>query len=247
MRNALRSEWIKLRTARSNLVLLLLSAAVPVAFTILITATVRSSDVEDQDRFSLLLAGVTIGYLLIAVLGVLIIGQEFRHTTIRVTFTAEPRRTRVMAAKALVVATTALAVGVIATVFSYAIGNAIMTSRGLDVTLAGSTQARAIVGSVLLFALYGLVGLGVGSIIRATAGAITLVVVWPVIVEAIIKGFLPKIGKWLPFNAGSQLTSTDTTVNSSEALAPRAGGLVFLIFALVLLAVGTALVSQRDA
>lgn len=247
MRNAIRSEWIKLRTARSNLVLLLLAAAVPVAFTILITATVRSSDVEDQDRFSLLLAGVTIGYLLTAVLGVLVIGQEFRHTTIRVTFTAEPRRTRVMAAKALVVAATALGVGVIATVFSYAIGNAIMTSRGLDLTLPGSTQARALVGSVLLFALYGLVGLGVGSIIRATAGAITLVVVWPLIVESIIKGLLPKIGKWLPFNAGSQLTSTDTTINSSEALSPRAGGLVFLIFALVLLAVGTALVSRRDA
>ena len=46
MRNAIRSEWIKLRTARSNLVLLLLSAVVPVAFTILVTATVRSSDVE---------------------------------------------------------------------------------------------------------------------------------------------------------------------------------------------------------
>jgi len=153
----------------------------------------------------------------------------------------------VMAAKALVVAASALVVGVIATVFSYAIGNAIMTSRGLDVTLAGSTQARAIVGSVLLFALYGLVGLGGGSIIRATAGAITLVVVWPLIVESIINGLLPKIGKWLPFNAGSQLTSTDATINSSEALTPRAGGLVFLLFALVLLVIGTALVSRRDA
>jgi ABC-2 type transport system permease protein len=100
---------------------------------------------------------------------------------------------------------------------------------------------------VVLFALYGLVGLGVGSIIRATAGAITLVVVWPVIIESIINSVLPKIGKWLPFNAGSQLTNTDATINHSEALSPRAGGLVFLIFALVLLAVGTALVSRRDA
>ena len=247
MRNAIRSEWIKLRTARSNLVLLVLSAAVPVAFTILITATVRSSDVDEQDRFSLLLAGAMVGYLLIGVLGVLVIGQEFRHTTIRVTFTAEPRRARVMAAKALVVTATALVVGIIATVFSYAIGNAIMTSRGADVTLPGSTQARAIAGAVVLFALYSLVGLAVGSIIRATAGAITLVVVWPVIVESIINGVLPKIGKWLPFNAGSQLTNTDATINRSEALTPRAGGLVFLIFALVLLAVGTALVSRRDA
>jgi hypothetical protein len=114
VKNAIRSEWIKLRTARSNLVLLVLSAAVPVAFTILITATVRSSDVDEQDRFSLLLAGALVGYLLIGVLGVLIIGQEFRHTTIRVTFTAEPRRARVMAAKAVVVTATSLVVGVIA-------------------------------------------------------------------------------------------------------------------------------------
>ena len=247
MKNAIRSEWIKLRTARSNLVLIVLSAAVPIAFTILITATVRSSDVDEQDRFSLLLAGAMVGHLLIGVLGVLVIGQEFRHTTIRVTFTAEPRRARVMMAKALVVVVTGLVVGVVATVFSYAIGNAIMTSRGADVTLPGSTQARAIIGSIVLFALYGLVGLGVGSIIRATAGAITLVVVWPLIVESIINSILPKIGKWLPFNAGSQLVSTDATINRSEALTPRAGGLVFLIFALVLLAVGTALVSRRDA
>ena len=72
-------------------------------------------------------------------------------------------------------------------------------------------------------------------------------VVWPVIVESIIKGLLPRIGKWLPFNAGSQLTNTDATINHNEALSPRAGGLVFLVFALVLLAVGTALVSRRDA
>ena len=100
---------------------------------------------------------------------------------------------------------------------------------------------------LVLYAVYSLVGLGVGAIIRATAGAITLVVVWPVIVESILTVVLPRIGKWLPFNAGSQLTSTDPTINPREALTPRAGGLVFLIFALVLLAVGTALVSWRDA
>jgi ABC-2 type transport system permease protein len=247
MKDALRTEWIKLHTARSNLVLLILSVAVPIAFTILVATTVGKSDVKESERFSLLLAGATIGYLLIGVLGVLIIGQEFRHSTIRVTFTAEPRRTRVMVAKALVLVVTGLVVGVIATVFSYAIGNAILTTRGLDLTLKGSIQLRAMAGSVVLYALYGIVGLGLGSIIRAAAGAITLLIVWPVIVESIIRGLLPKIGKWLPFNAGSQLTNTDATVKPSEALTPRAGGLWFLLFALVLFIIGTVLVARRDA
>jgi ABC-2 type transport system permease protein len=245
--DAIRSEWIKLRTARSNLVLLLLAAAVPVAFTILITASVPKSDLNVNDRFGLLLAGATIGYLLIGVLGVLVIGQEIRHGTIRVSFTAEPRRVRVMVAKAIVVAVTGLVVGTVAVVFSYALGNAILTTRSLDLTVAGRTQVRALAGSVLLYALYGLVGLGLGAIIRATAGAITLLIVWPVIAESIVNGLLPKVGKWLPFNAGSQLTRTDTTVRASDTLSPRAGGILFLLFALVLAVIGSALVSQRDA
>ena len=62
--------------------------------------------------------------------------------------------------------------------FSYAIGAAILTARGVDVSLPGATQAPGrSPAPVLLSVLYGLVGLGVGTIIRATAGAITLVVV----------------------------------------------------------------------
>ena len=248
MRNAIRSELIKLRTARSNLVLLALAAVVPVAFTVLVTTTVRKQDIGDSEPFDLLLAGATIGYLLIGVLGVLSIGQEIRHGTIRVTFTADPRRLRVMAAKAIVVVVTGLLAGIVATVFSYAIGNAILTSRGLDVTVPGTTQARALAGAVLLFALYGLVGLGLGAVIRATPGAITLLIVWPVVVESIVNGLLPKIGRWLPFTAGGRLASSDTSVRTtSDALSPRAGGLLFLIFALGLALLGSALVARRDA
>ena len=180
MTDAIRSEWIKLRSARSNLVLLILAAAVPIALTLLLAFTVQPEDLTAEDTFDLVLVGDYIGQLLIGVLGVLVIGQEYRHTTIRVTFTADPNRGRVMTAKALVVAATGLVVGGVATLFSYVLGNAILTSRDMELVLEGSTQLRALAGAVILFALYGLVGLGLGAIIRATAGAITLLVVWPV-------------------------------------------------------------------
>ena len=247
MTDAIRSEWIKLRSARSNLVLLILAAAVPIALTLLLAFTVQPEDLTAEDTFDLVLVGDYIGQLLIGVLGVLVIGQEYRHTTIRVTFTADPNRGRVMTAKALVVAATGLVVGGVATLFSYVLGNAILTSRDMELVLDGSTQLRALAGAVILFALYGLVGLGLGAIIRATAGAITLLVVWPVIVESIISGFFPKFGRWLPFTAGSQLMSTSSTFDAEEVLTPRAGGLVFTLFALVLLLVGSALVIRRDA
>ena len=193
MTDAIRSEWIKLRSARSNFVLLILAAAIPVALTLLLAFTVQPEDLTAEDTFDLVLVGDYIGQLLIGVLGVLVIGQEYRHTTIRVTFTADPNRGRVMTAKALVVAATGLVIGGVTTFFSYVLGNAILTSRDMELVLEGSTQLRALAGAVILFALYGLVGLGLGAIIRATAGAITLLVVWPVVVESIDQRLLPQV------------------------------------------------------
>jgi ABC-2 type transport system permease protein len=249
MTDAVRSEWIKLRTARSNLVLLILAATVPVALTLLLTITIPVTDLDGTDLFGLLLAGAHIGYILLGVLGVLVIGQEYRHTTIRVTFTADPKRARVMLAKAIVVAATGLFIGTCTTLLSYVLGNAVFTSRGLDITLEGGIQTRALAGSILLFALYGLVGLGLGAIIRATAGAITLLVVWPLIIEPIVGGIFPRVGRWLPFSAGEQLTSTSTTasVDVTDTLSPRAGGLLFAGFMVVVLVIGTLLVMRRDA
>jgi ABC-2 type transport system permease protein len=152
-----------------------------------------------------------------------------------------------MLAKAIVVAATALFIGAGTTLLSYALGSAVLTSRGLDITLEGGIQGRALAGSVLLFALFGLVGLGLGAIIRATAGAITLLVVWAVVVEPIVGGIFPRIGRWLPFSAGQQLTSTRSSLDVTDALSPRAGGLLFAGFAVGMLVIGTALVMRRDA
>ena len=191
------------------------------------TALIPIDDLGEEKLFDLVLFGAGIGYILLGVLGVLLIGQEYRHTTIRVTFTADPHRVRVMAAKAVLIVATGLVIGAVASVFSYAIGNAVLTSRGLDITLDGGTQTQALVGSTLLFALYGLIGLGVGAIIRAPAGAITFLVVWPIVVENIFSAFFPEVGRWLPFTAGIQLISTSETVDATEAMSPRAGGLWF--------------------
>ena len=98
------------------------------------------------------------------------------------------------------------------------------------------------VGAVVVAGLYALVGLGVGTIIRATAGAITFLVVWPVIVEALLTGFLPSVGKYFPFSAATAAASPDGAKN---VLNPYAGGAIFLAFTLAVLIAGGALLSAR--
>ena len=128
--DAVHSEWIKLRTARSNLVLLVLALVVPVLTTALATAATPLDSLPDDtpaNRFSLAIAGTGIGHTLLAVLGVLVIGSEFRHNTIRTTFSAIPRRLRVHRAKIVTVAAVGLVVGAVGVLSSYVVGAAILS------------------------------------------------------------------------------------------------------------------------
>jgi hypothetical protein len=245
--DALRSEWLKLRTARANVVLLLLALVVPVLLTVLVTATVPLDELPDDtpaNRFSLAMAGLGIGHTLLGVLGVLVIGSEFRHNTIRVTFSAIPRRLRVHAAKIVLVAVVSGAVGLVGVASSYLAGSAILGARGFGVSLSDAGVTRSLAGAVLVAVLFGLVGLGVGTIVRATAGAITAIVVYPVIVEALLVTFVPSVGQYLPFAAGNALQSPDGT---KDVLSPLAGGAIFTVFAAALLIVAGVLLKSRDA
>ena len=247
MVDAIRSEWIKLRTARANLVLLLLALFVPALLTALVTGTAPFDTLRDDttaNRFSFTISGAGTGNTLLAVLGVLVIGSEYRHNTIRVTLAAVPRRARVHGAKIVIVAVVAATAGVVAVGSSYLVGSAILGARDHGVSLSDPGVTRSLLGAVLVAGLHGLVGLGLGTIVKATAGAITLVVVYPVIVEGLLVTLVPSVGKYLPFAAGTALQSAD---GATDVLSPLVGGLIFTAFATVLLVVGGVLLTSRDA
>ena len=247
MGDVVRSEWLKLRTARANLVLVFVALGVPVLLTALVAGTTPVDSLAEDNlasRFSLVMAGSGTAGTLVAVLGVLVIGSEFRHNTIRVTFAAVPRRLRVHAAKIVTVAAVGLVVGVMAVVSSYVVGSAILGARGYGLSLSDGGVSRSLVGAILLTVLYGLVGLGVGTLMRATAGAITLVVVYPILVESLLVTFVPSVGKFLPFAAGSALQSPE---GATDVLSPLAGGAIFVGFTAVVLVVADRVLAARDA
>jgi hypothetical protein len=248
MRDAVHSEGIKLATARSSAVLAVIAAVVPLALGVLVAVSIPTnvSGVDDTiaNRYSFATAGLGTSHVLLAVLGALLIGSEYRNNTIRVTLAAEPRRLRVHGAKIVVMAVVGVVIGVVATVSSFFAASAILGARGRGVSVSDPGVLRALIGAVVVAGLYALVGLGVGTIVRATAGAITFLVVWPVIVEALLTGFLPSVGKYFPFSAATAALSPDGAKN---VLNPYAGGAIFLAFTLGVLIAGGALLSARDA
>ena len=70
---------------------------------------------------------------------------------------------------------------------------------------------------------------------------------WPIVVENIISAFFPEVGRWLPFTAGIQLINTSETVDATDAMTPRAGGLWFAVVGLAVVAIGSLRVARSDA
>lgn len=254
MIGVIRSEWLKLRSVRSNLMLLGFVLVLGVGLGALLTGVIPSTPrrngepsplMRPFDRLGIALAGLNLAMLLIGVFGVHLVGQEYRFSTIRATFAAVPRRLQVMTAKFSVLVVTSAVVGAITLGLAFVIGRAILSARGFPIDMALTGSDRVLLGTFLLLIVYGIAGYGVGMIVRQPIGGIILVLAFPLIIENIVVGFLKtSAGKWMPYSAGSQLLERRP---DPDLFGPWAGFFYFLAFALVLCVIGAALANRRDA
>jgi ABC-type polysaccharide/polyol phosphate export permease len=168
--------------------------------------------------------------------------------TIRATFAAVPQRRAVLAAKVLVVGVSTLVVGELLSFGSFAVGQALMAHKGVGVSLSDPGALRSAFGAGLFLALAGLLGLGIGAIIRNTAGAISLffgvMFALDPIVDLLPTTWRNDLINYLPVNAGTQIF---TTVNVKGSLAPWNGLAVFVLYPAVALLAGFLLIDVRDA
>jgi ABC-type transport system involved in multi-copper enzyme maturation permease subunit len=124
------------------------------------------------------LVGVFIGLIVLIVLGVAFITTEYRRGLIDTTLTASPRRGRVLAAKAIVVAAVAFVVGAAACAVSIPLGEHLLRSNGNYVyPVSTATQVRVVLGAGALLAFAAVLALSVGTVLRRSAGAVTAVIV----------------------------------------------------------------------
>jgi ABC-2 type transport system permease protein len=261
---ALRAEWVKLRTLRSTAWSLLLLVGVSILFSALITSgssTQGGSPGRPGDNDIVLdsLAGIWFGQIAIAVLAVLAITSEYGTGMIRTTFAANPRRRIVLASKAVVLGGAALVVGLVASAGCFLVGQFFLREGGFTyengypaASLSEGKPLRAVVGSAIYLGALALFSLGVGVVVRHTAGAITLVLA-VVLAPAIAFGFgfLPEgtaeaVEKVSLMPAGLSLQQT---VDRSDdiPLDPGWGLVVIGAYAAILLLAALWSIERRDA
>jgi ABC-type transport system involved in multi-copper enzyme maturation permease subunit len=196
------------------------------------------------------LRGVYLAQLAIGVLGVLMITGEYSTGMIRATLSAVPRRLPVLWAKAFVFAVTVFVITGIASLLAFLGGQAFLSGAGVGIHVGLSTPgaARAVLGGALYLTVVGLLGVGLGFLLRNTAGAIAtlfgLLLVLPAIAAALPSSLYDDVYKFLPMVAGLRIL---TTVPDHTVLSPWAGLGVFAVYAAVAIGAGAVMLMRRDA
>jgi len=200
------------------------------------------------DPTAISLAGVTLAQLILGILGVLVVSNEYANGLIRNTFAAVPRRLPVLWAKVLVLAGVLAVLMVIASVVAFLVGQLIL-GDGKNTTLAAEGVLRAVLGSGLYLAGIGVFGIAIGAMLRNTAGAIAVVVAALLIIPGLASLVLPtswsdNVLPYLPGNSGTAFTSVH---GSATLLGPAAGAAVFVAWLVALLIGAAVLIRRRDA
>lgn len=248
MRSLLASEMIKLRTTR--LVYGLLAATVVVALIGTFATIVTAGDfdesfaLETEEGIRNVFSNAGSGSIFVLVLGILGMTSEFRHGTITETFLVTPARGRVVLAKMITYTLVGLAFAAVASVATVALALPRMAAEGVDVSLGDPDVARVLVGVLAVTAIYGLLGVAVGALIRNSIAAVIVALAWSFVVESLLIALLTDVGKWLPGGAVSAVVGQ--SVPDGDLLGPIAGGVVLAGYGFAFALLGTRFVVARD-
>ena len=248
MRNLVAAEVAKLRTTRMVYGLLATAVALTVVSVVASILTAGRAegtfalDTPEGVRNVLGAGGATT--VLVLVLGILAMAGEFRHGTITPTLLAAPRRGQVVAAKMATYALVGLAFSAAAFAVTLAVALPWLAAKDVEVALFDREVGLVAAGLLLGSALYGVLGVSVGSLIRNPATAVAIALVWSFVVEAILVGLLPEVGRWLPGGAGQGLARTSTT--AGDLLPMWGAGLLLAAYGVAFALAGSRFVVRRD-
>jgi ABC-2 type transport system permease protein len=248
---AVRMEWIKLRSLRSTWWTLAVTAAGTVGIGVAVGLNSRDAS---GDLTNNALAGVVPGLLLAGALGVLTMTSEYTSGTIRATLAAIPRRPLVLIAKAAVFGAVTLVVGEVAAFVAFFAATATLRHGIAAPTLGDPGVLRAVVLSGAAFCLVGLLGLGLGAIIRHSAAAVGVLVAGVYVAAQVIGFVAHSAAVYMPILilANSLSTTKPVTCGTDAASCPDflsawAGLGVLSLYAVVALLAGGWLLARRDA
>jgi ABC-2 type transport system permease protein len=253
--DVLRSEWVKLRSVRSTFWALTVTVVLGVALGAVISAVTAHAYAKfsvsqklSWDPTGVSQSGVAIASLAIVVLGVLCISSEYSSGMIRTSLIAVPKRGRVLAAKSLVFAGVTFVVGEITCFAAFFLGQALISGHAPHAGLGDPGVARAVVGGGLYLAALAVLSVAVGTLLRHPAAAIACMIavllVLPLIAQALPDSWRNPVNEFWPTQAGSQLTSV---YHSAHTLQPWTGFGVMCLFVAIVYAIAWTLLDRRDA
>lgn len=268
-----KSEWIKLWTLRSTVWTLAITVVVMVAIALMFAAIMNIPGADSgapegtsmADVFpsaTIVTIGYSVGQLAIAVLGVLAITGEYSTGMIRSTFSAVPTRLPAFVAKLGVLFVTSFVVTLLGVGLSALVTAPMLSNQGMSLDLGSDETVRILVGAALYVATISALALGVGALLRSTAGAIFTVVgvlmvipqILAIVAMATGNAVVENIYKYLPGVAGERLLSTGGPVDpmtgtaaASDALAPWVGYGVLAAWTVAVLVAAAITLKRRDA
>ncbi len=244
-------EWTKLRTVRSTMWTVIATFLVGIGLPMLLALAVISDPHgpgPDFDAAGFSMVGMFFAQLIIGALGVLVISAEYTTGSIRTTLTATPQRLAMLSAKTVVFAVVTLVLSLLTTFVAFLATQPILDTKNLGTSLGEGQSMRIVVGGTLYVTVVGLLGLGLGAILRSTAFAVSTVVgllfVLPIVTAFVPQSWREGWVKYLPGNAGGGMFSSQS---DPTALGPWSGLAVIAGWALLSLVIGAVLLKRRDA
>jgi ABC-2 type transport system permease protein len=250
-RDVLAGEWTKFWSVRSTYWTLLVAVVTPIGTGAIVAAVLAHPPAgAPAPRLDPLLPGfISLEYAVLAVgvLGVLTFSTEYGTGLIRTTFTAVPRRRAVLAAKAAVAGAVTLAVGELVAFTTFFLVQAVLSGHHLGVSLSHPGVPGAVLADGIILFVVAMMGLGLGAIIRHTAGGITALValiILPATLALLPPPWGARIGRFTLLEAARQVTALHPATN---LFSPALSLLVLLAWPAATLGLAALVITRRDA
>jgi hypothetical protein len=216
--------------------------ALIILFTLLSGLLTHPSGLASKEDQRQLLSLSSLAGVFSALAGVLLVTSEYRFGTIRPTFLFNPERARVLTAKVFAGALAGLAFGVLAEAIGWVLGYTILDGRGITVVLSSGDILLLTLGGLAGAALWGAIGAGLGAIIHNQVGALITLLAWGLVVDNLLFGLVPSVGRFTPTRASDALMG----IRVDHLVSPGAGAVTLIAWAGVLAVVGIALSVRQD-
>lgn len=244
----IRAEFLKLRTTQVWFWLLLASVAITALIVVGQIAPMHGAT-SGSDVTDVFIASHTT-FIAVFVLGVLGVTTEFRYQTITPTVLGTPSRWALVTAKMITYALVGAAYALVCVLVEVAMALPWLSAKGIDVSFSGDHVGRALVGVFAVVTLYGLIGLGAGALLRNQIVAVSIGVIFLLILQNILVA-IPGVKYVFPYLPGGATNAIVTitgerTFNDVTLLSAPAGVLVLLLWAVIPAVLGATITMNRD-